>query len=281
LVARRFLLDATEAVVSRDDLSVRRGLLLADVAAEALLKLALRSFEVAINEQSRFGALLSDLEAAGKTRDLKLAYARQPLQRLRTMRNAVMHESIAQGPSTARGVVAGARQVLARLVAEVFERDLENLRLDDFVKSPWIRLILKEAANHFEAKRYMEAATLAASAFRQLMGMWNSFVEDLLDHGVAQKNDGNRVHAILSSGVYLPDLKRFREATDGAFAQISVNGTTSFAYTKSRWHALGERELADARFALDFVGGLALQIEGRFDDELPAAFAAQAPERLK
>src|SRR5689334_5565310 len=125
LVARRFLLDAEEAVVSRDELSVRRGLLLADLASETLLKLGLRHFGVEVGEFRKFPELLGDVQAAGKEHSLPLSYLRDPLLRLRSMRNAVMHEGIAQDPPSSRRAVASARRALTRLVADVFQRDFE------------------------------------------------------------------------------------------------------------------------------------------------------------
>jgi hypothetical protein len=278
LVARRFLLEGAESVATSDQIAIRRGLLLADLASEAILKVVLRSLDVDVEENLKVAELVGRARAAAKAqRRLDLPYLSEPIRRLRKLRNLVMHDGLAQEADSSRRAVASARKALNRLVADILALDLDNLRLTEFVRSPWLRWILEQAEDEYGAGEFGKSAALSRRAMDVLMGIWRKFISDMFN---LKEDLTAQIIGTVSSGAYLPDLKRLLEATAGATALVSVSGKVSYNFTKTRWtgRSVGLKEAEDAKFALDFVGGLALQIEARFTGDPPRPFAGNPPK---
>ena len=123
LVARRLFFEGVESVASRDDIRVRTGLLLADLAVESLLKTVLRFYEKDIREGSKFHDLLSAVRTAIPADGPRLDYLGPTVKPLRSMRNAVMHDGQAQVPEEAQKEVAKAGDAVTRLVRDAFGND--------------------------------------------------------------------------------------------------------------------------------------------------------------
>ncbi len=219
-------------------------------------------------EAVRFPELIGAVKSAPEHGGPRLDYLRARLEPLRSMRNAVMHEGLAQVPEQAQKRVARAREGLSKLVLDVFGFDFVNLRLSEFVRTPELRALLADAEKSADAQDYREALVGCVAVLDHLMGMWGAFLRDLfaIERGYRHEDDRHRDRLIFSlgAGVFLPDLKRFREITKGAHVSRSAAGNR-FATFGAEWKEPAEptRRSENVRFGLDFVGGLVLQIEPR------------------
>jgi cation transport regulator ChaC len=275
IVARRLFLEGADAVESHDRVRVTTGLLLTDLAVETLLKAALRRYDKEVPDLIGFLKLVGDVRAAARdSGGPKLDYLPSRLEPLRKMRNAVMHEGRAQLPEEAKKEVARARDALTMLVRDVFGFDFVNLRFSEFVKSPLLKYLMDEAEQRFAAQKYQESAAVCHAVHRNLMGAWTAYVRKLfwLDRLAPRHEEDARRDDLmfsLAAGVYLPDLKRFYDVTDGSVAHVNARGKIAqISFMNTVWSIRPiEQQVADARFALDFCGGMILQIEPRFGEE--------------
>jgi hypothetical protein len=278
IIAQRLLTEGTDAVARADHVSVRLGVVVTDLAAEYMLKLVLRQAGKAIDPNSKFPRLVEAVIATSE--EAAFGYV-SGLMPLRNSRNCVMHDGTAQEPQAARALVAGARVILIRLTSDALGVDLANLRLADFVTPKRLRYALREAEKRYDAGAFFEAAGIAVCAYDQIMARWTKFGAWLAPHRTAKDTPTDPLITAVSAGVHIPDLRRSREATENVSASMSVSGRlSSLDFGWSARRSVEEQRDA-ARLAVEFVTGLALQIEGRivghaersdpYDDALPEA----------
>jgi HEPN domain-containing protein len=267
LTARRLIVEASEAASRGDDISVRLAVLVADLAAETLLKAALRHFARRVDPDSKFKELLKEVISAPVPSGPDLSFV-SLLWPLRTMRNAVMHDGTSQDVHATRARVSQARDVLTRLARDAFDVDLMNLRANDFVRIPTVKRFLDQAVERLEHKNYFEAAALSVAAFDELLSKWAALHFAFFYPGRSADSEIVKFVAAAGAGIYLPDLARFRDATRDAFPQVAESGKTQFVdrgWSECRSEELRDR---DARFAVDFVGSVSLQLEARIGAEV-------------
>lgn len=265
IVVRRFLVEGIDAVVRGDDVSVRSGIVLVDLAVETLLKTVLRRYGKSIHPKSDFHKLLAEVVGAPGTGGPDLSYV-TTLTPLRNTRNCVMHDGTGQEPHVALALVSSAQSVLVRVVHDVWDRDLVNLGTHEFVNDPAIRQFLDEGTAHFAAGRYGRAAGTAKVVFQSLLWRWTKFTSALFGVELSrrdEKRDEPPLLAVVSAGIYLPHLRRFREATSGLLAYLMASSRIEINAGSWELHRAAEQQVTDARFALDFVSGVALQMDER------------------
>jgi hypothetical protein len=289
IVARRLLTEGVEAVEAGDDIRIRAGILLADLSAESLLKLVLRWYGSERSRDSKFPELIKQVIAAAPEGGPALTYVRD-LTALRTMRNSVMHDGLGQLPDAAQARVSATRSVLARLARDVFHVDLINLNYQEFIRSPWIKSFMAEAMKHEEAEQFVDALGYCRAAFDSLIVAWRAYMRALFDLdqlGFRRGPDDRRTEeraakhelalTAISAGIFLPDLRRFRDATKGIAVSVGPHGDLLITNTGVTDSTESLRE--HVRYARDFVGGLTLQLESRFGDSLPGNLERERQER--
>jgi len=222
------------------------------------MKAGLRFYGERPDPRSDLSKLIEAVNVAAKREVVDDANA---LLTLRKMRNTVMHDGIQQESGTAHTNAIRARDAMRRVASQVFGVDLANLHLGEFISSEQIRSLLGEASKYFDSEQYREAVGYALAAFDQLMYAWTAYNQKLFDLREPPSDKFARIIGTLSAGVYLPSLQRFREATDRIHAQVTAGGKVFLSYTGMLDNPVEMEKRA--RYALDFVGGLALQIEAR------------------
>jgi hypothetical protein len=265
VMVRRFLVDGIDAVSRGDVVSVSAGIILVDLAVEMILKTAARHYEADVESE------LYKLQTGLTKADPKLAYVKL-FSPLRKTRNCVVHDGTPQDAAAARDLVERARHLMVRLVHDVWDRDLLNLGVHDFIREPEVRDLLQNASAFLDARDPLNAIARTITALEILTSRWTRFTKRLFPASRDSKRERDaRDEAVdsqltaLSAGIYLPHLQRYRRASHGIGAARS--GTGKYYLTVAgTWNAKSpEQQLEDARFALEFVSGVALQMDQRID----------------
>ena len=269
IIVRRFLTQGTEAVARADDISIRSGLILVDLAAETLLKTVLRALGKRIHPKSDFYALMSAVQGAPEDGTANLGFV-SGLSALRNTRNCVVHDGTGQDAQVARQLVGSAGGLLARLVRDVWNMDLFNLRINDFLQEERTQYLFSEAEKRLKQKLYPQAAGVARALFEHLVRKWTAFNQAVFDLREAPTDKFAQIVATLSAGVYLPDLQRFRRVTRRVPTSVTVTGDIS-TMIDGGWGTTSSQDEQEkaARFALDFAAGFALQVEERIGSTTP------------
>ena len=260
LLTRRLMTAADRELAHADDVSVRLGVLLTDLAAETLLKAAASRLAVDVDARSNFDSLVKAVVDGGPAVNLNLRYL-QGLRRLRNLRNTVQHDGSAPLRDTARGLHADAQKVCARLCNDIFAKDLANLRVIDFVRDEFVGKLLRDAHGHLKEGKFVLTVCWCVAIFDTLLNRWTRFNQKLFELDEGPRDRFARTISTLSANIYLPDLGEFRRATEKAGATVNPLGdvtTTNFGWDDGK---SSEQQRADAGFALDFVSGLALRLE--------------------
>lgn len=262
LLAVRQILDEADRFIARgDDIALRVGVMLSDLAAESLLRVALKALGGSVRRDSQFDSLLDAVVEGGKLRGKMLDYTRNSLRPLRNLRNTVQHDGIGPRRQDAQRLHWAEKAALDDLCSDVFGIRLGRLRAVAFVKDATIAKLLDEAEAYFEAGNLSLAACWCEGIFRTLMSEWARFNQQLF--GFRERHDElvAQIIGTLSSGIYLPDLARFKAATHLAGATVSPLGevtSTDYGWGNGK---TPDEQYSDAEFALDFVSALALQLE--------------------
>jgi hypothetical protein len=262
LVIRRLTIDGIESVSRGDDLSVRKGLLLVDLAAESLLKAVLRAHGRSAHPKSDFYKVMEDAIAAHGGTPPALAFART-LSPLHTMRNAVQHEGISQDAAMARTTVEQAREILSKTVREVWDRDFETMGVEDFIGHDATKRLLEAASKELEAGEYFRCAALARAIVDEAIARWTGYVRYVFHLDQREHKESAGIAGAVSLGAFLPGLARFRSLTEQAHAFVSV--ALTFQFMDHGWglSKSDAEKAAAAREALDYASAMALQIEER------------------
>lgn len=269
LTVQRLLLHAVESVARGDELHVRVGVLVGDLAAETLLKLVLRHLDAARPKRNAtFDMVVEAVITAGSAQDppLDLRVVSR-LHPLRNTRNCVMHDGSAQRADLAQSLLSQAQHALVKLTREVFGVDLLYLRLSEFVQDEKLRVLLQEAERKFAAGQFCNAAGLASAVVKWVLDRWGAFAANTaLADARAVEPTILRLFATATSGVHLPDYRRFRETVAGSVAQITASmNPDDFLYLDTSWghNRTPDQQREDAEFALEFAASLALVLEER------------------
>lgn len=260
-MTRRFLAEGIGLVSKADPFSVNAGILLVDLACETLLKAALRHHGGHPDPTSSFDKTVNALLAVtSKNPDLSFVLALRPL---RQTRNCVMHDGTQQDPAAARRLVETAQRILVDLARASWKLDLINLRLTEFVTETLTKKFLTEASERLEQGDFRGAASWARATWNHLIRRWTAFTQDVFTLREPPDDLAARIFATSFAGVYLPDLRRFLYLTDNIKAHQAMSGAVQFVDTGWGVTRSPEEQQEAAQFALDFVGGFALQIEER------------------
>jgi hypothetical protein len=270
LTSRRLILEGIEAVARADDISVRTGILLVDLGGETLLKAALRQYGKSVPVKSQMDQILEALiKATAGSPDLSFVSGVGPL---RHMRNCVMHDGTGQDPAVARGVVEKAREIFSQLVHEVWKLDLMNLSLSAYISHQITRDYLEEASQAFNVGEYRRAASCSVAAYETTIERWTAFNQEVFGLREGPTDLAAQMVSVLSGGVFIPDLARFKEATFGLVVSRTQSGRVYPVTTRGVFAGNDrDKQAAAARLALDFAGGVALQIE----DRIPKSFMSR------
>ncbi|MDS4025499.1 MAG: hypothetical protein RKO25_00685 [Candidatus Contendobacter sp.] len=275
LLAKEFYIHARKLSKSIDSVSKMMAIHNFHIAVEITLKAIILNYEIRTEKQLNidFESMMSEIN---NKLEFKIPY-RQELRSLNSLRGLIQHQGIEPDPSSLEDFRVLTKKFLEESYLKYFEKDFSSLTRQSLITDENIKKLLCKTERFLSAEKVFESAIVLEGLFQLVTFSiikflpdegFNShfFVNSKFDHLSRETDfsflfepvikgfettferihDSEKLIAILSSGVSLSDLKKFRSFP--FLLQFSIAGTPIVQTTKDN-----DIQVEDVEWALEFI----------------------------